>query len=437
MALGGGTFLTQNKILPGSYINFVSKAKASATLSDRGYCAMGLVLDWGLDDTIFEVTKADFQKYSLKLFGYDYSAPQLKNLRDLFLNVKTLFAYRLNSGGVKATNTYATAKCSGVRGNSLKVVIKNNVDEEEKFDVYLYIDDTNLLDLQTVSEASELVDNDFVTWKTEAELSETAGEPLTTGSNGTANGGSHQKFIDKAESYSFNVLACNSTDDTIKGLYISYTKRMRDEIGAKFQTVIHNKEADYEGIINVVNEIENCGDFALSSLVFWVAGACASCNVNQSLLNKKYDGEFNIKAEYTQSELENFIKEGKFVFHNVGKDIRVLSDINSLVTVSDTKGDLFKENQTVRVCDQIANDIANIFNTRYIGVVQNDKAGRVSLWNDIVKHHQQLELIRAIENFSPEDVIVEQGDTKKSVVVYDKVTIINAMAQLYMSVEII
>lgn len=36
MALGGGTFVTQNKILPGAYINFVSLASASATLSDRG-----------------------------------------------------------------------------------------------------------------------------------------------------------------------------------------------------------------------------------------------------------------------------------------------------------------------------------------------------------------------------------------------------------------
>ena len=35
MALGGGTFLTQNKVIPGSYINFISAARASATLSDR------------------------------------------------------------------------------------------------------------------------------------------------------------------------------------------------------------------------------------------------------------------------------------------------------------------------------------------------------------------------------------------------------------------
>lgn len=31
MALGGGTFLVQNKVLPGAYINFISVAQASAT----------------------------------------------------------------------------------------------------------------------------------------------------------------------------------------------------------------------------------------------------------------------------------------------------------------------------------------------------------------------------------------------------------------------
>lgn len=433
MALGGGTFFTQNKVLPGAYINFISASKASATLSDRGYAAMALELDWGVENTIFEVTNGDLQKNSMKLFGYDYTAPQLKGLRDLFLNLKTLYIYRLTSGGVKATNTYATAKYCGTRGNDLKVVISNNVEEEEKFDVSLYIDDTTLLDKQTVSQMSELVDNDYVTWKSGASLSETAGEPLSTGTNGTVNGLAHQTFLDKAESYYFNILGCVSTEDEIKSLYVAYTKRLRDEVGAKFQLVVHNKEADYEGVINVINDVE---ESPVSSLVYWVTGAEASCAVNASLLNKKYDGEFTVKADYTQSQLEGFINAGKFVFHNVGNDVRVLSDINTLLTVSDTKGDVFKENQTIRVCDQIANDIANIFNTRYLGVVPNDANGRISLWNDIVKHHQQLQDIRAIENFTSEDITVAQGDSKKAVVVYDKVTVVNAMAQLYMTVEI-
>ena len=433
MALGGGTFFTQNKVLPGAYINFISASKASATLSDRGYAAMALELDWGVENTIFEVTNGDLQKNSMKLFGYDYTAPQLKGLRDLFLNLKTLYIYRLTSGGVKATNTYATAKYCGTRGNDLKVVISNNVEEEEKFDVSLYIDDTTLLDKQTVSQMSELVDNDYVTWKSGASLSETAGEPLSTGTNGTVNGLAHQTFLDKAESYYFNILGCISTEDEIKSLYVAYTKRLRDEVGAKFQLVVHNKEADYEGVINVINDVE---ESPVSSLVYWVTGAEASCAVNASLLNKKYDGEFTVKADYTQSQLEGFINKGKFAFHKVGNDVRVLSDINTLLTVSDTKGDVFKENQTIRVCDQIANDIANIFNTRYLGVVPNDANGRISLWNDIVKHHQQLQDIRAIENFTSEDITVVQGDSKKAVIVYDKVTVVNAMAQLYMTVEI-
>ena len=135
MALGGGTFVTQNKVLPGSYINFVSLTRASATLSDRGVVAMPLELDWGVENAIFEVTKADFQKDSLKILGYAYTDDKMKGLRDLFMNIKTLYAYNLASGGEKASNTFATAKYGGVRGNNLKIVIQANVDVPADFDV--------------------------------------------------------------------------------------------------------------------------------------------------------------------------------------------------------------------------------------------------------------------------------------------------------------
>jgi hypothetical protein len=229
------------------------------------------------------------------------------------------------------------------------------------------------------------------------------------------------------ESYSFNTLGCASDDDTIKALYIAYTKRMRDEVGSKFQCVVYNKAADYEGVIDV----KNCAE-----AVYWVTGATAGCAVNKSNLNKKYDGEYDIPADYTQSELEKAIKAGEYTFHKVGSDVRVLNDINSLITTTDTKGDVFKENQTVIICDNIANDIAEIFNTRYLGVVPNDNAGRASLWADIVKYYEQLETIRAIEDFDETDVTVTQGDSKKAVVVNSAITVINAMAQLYMTVTV-
>lgn len=427
MALGGGTFLVQNKTLPGAYINFISVATATANLGDRGYAAMALDLDWGVDGEIFEVTSENLQKDSLKIFGYDYTSDKLKGLRDLFRNITTLYAYKLTSGGVKASNAFATAKYVGVRGNDIKIAIQANVDEPTKFDVLTYIDAT-LVDAQTVATVAELVANEFVTFNTDATLEVTASTPLSGGTNGTVDTSAHQTFLDKIESYpSINAIGYVGTDSAIAKLYCAFTKRMRDEIGVKFQCVVFNTPYDYEGVVNVKNSAD---------LVWWVTGVIAGCAVNASNTNRKYDGEFEVSTDYTQKQLESAINAGEFVLHKVGSDIRVLTDINSLVTTTVDKGDVFKDNQTIRVCDQIATDIANLFVTKYLGVVPNDKSGRISLWNDIVKHHQQLQTIRAIEDFTDEDVVVEQGDTKKSVVVTDNITVVNTMEKLYMTVKI-
>lgn len=433
MALGGGTFVTQNKVLPGSYINFISAARATATLSDRGYATMPLELDWGVDSAVFEVTNGDFQKKSLEFFGYDYTHEKMKGLRELFANIHTLYAYRLNSG-VKATNAFATAKCSGIRGNDLKVIIQTNVDDTTKFDVLLVLG-TVEVDKQTVALSANLIDNAFVTYKKDSTLAVTAGTALTGGTNGTVDGTAHQNYLDKIESYSFNAMGVVTTENTVKSLYTSFVKRMRDEIGSKFQVVVYANPADYEGVINVKNKITD-DSLSEASLVYWVTGVAAGCLVNKSNLNKKYDGEFTIDVNYTQAQLTQAIKDGEFTLHKVGVDVRVLSDVNSLVTTSDTKGDVFKDNQTIRVIDQIANDIATLFNTKYLGTVPNDAAGRISLWADIVKHHEDLQGIRAIENFTDKDVTVAQGSTKKAVVVNDVVTVVNAMAQLYMTVQV-
>lgn len=433
--LGGGTFIAQNKILPGSYINFISLSKANANLSDRGIVTMPLILDWGAEGEIFEVSNSDFQRNALKLFGYDYSHEKMKGLRDLFLNAQKLYAFRLNGAGEKASNTYATAKYAGVRGNDLKIIIATNVDDESKFDVKTVMDST-IVDIQTVKTAAELVDNDYVTFKTDAELNVTAGMTMEGGTNSEVDGTSYQNYFDKVESYTYNIMGIPTTDETIKGLAVAFCKRLRDEVGAKFQVVLHNMAADYEGVINVANDVTADANFDKSSIVYFIAGIEANCAINKTCLNKVYNGEFEVIVDYTQAQLEDAITEGKLILHKVGSDVRILEDINSLVTYSDTKNELFKENQTIRIVDQIANDIATLFNTKYLGNVPNDESGRISLWADIVKHHEQLQEIRAIENFSDEDVTVELGNTKKAVVIKDTVTIINAMSQLYMTVEI-
>jgi len=432
MALGGGTFTTQNKVLPGTYINFVSAARATSVLSDRGIVAMPLELDWGIEGQVFAVDAENFHSESLRVFGYAYTHEKMKGLRDLFKNIRRGYFYRLNVG-VKASCTYATAKYSGVRGNDLKIIIQTNVDDALKFDVITMLD-TVKVDTQTVASAAELVGNDYVDF-TAAALELTAGIPLTLGTSGSASDGTaYQEFLDEIESYSFNTLGCLSDNSETAGLFAEFTKRMRDESGVKFQTVLYRTAADHEGVISVENKaLDGAGE---TSLIYWVTGAAAGCNINASNTNRIYDGEFTVDVDYTQSALKDALKAGKFIFHRVGDSVRVLEDINTFISVTPEKSSDFGSNQTVRVLDQVANDVAFIFNTKYLGAIPNDDSGRISLWNDIVKHHQELQAIRAIENFNADDVTVAAGETKKVVVVSDVVTPTNAMSQLYMTVVV-
>ena len=430
MALGGGSFTTQNKELPGTYINFVSAASASAALSDRGIATMPLELDWGVEDAVFEVTNEDFQKNSMKVFGYAFDSPKLTGLSDLFIGAKTLYAYRLNSGGTKAANDFATALYGGTRGNDLKIVIQANTDDSTKFDM-----GTVKVDTQTVAKAADLVANDYVTFKTDATLAVTASTPLTGGTNGTVDGTAHQAYLDKIESYTYNTMGIVVTDETTKKLYVAFNKRLRDEMGIKFQLVLYNIAADFMGVISVKNKVTDEG-WSEASLVYWVTGAEAGCAVNKSCQNKKYDGSFSVNTDFTQNRLKQAVKNGEFVLHKVNSDVRVLEDINSMVTTTDTCGDVFKDNQTIRVIDQLGNDDAVLFNTKYLGVVPNNASGRTSLWSDLVKIRQELQTLGAIENFNDSDVTVAQGDTKKSVVSTSVIEVVNTMGKLYMTVTV-
>ena len=259
MALGGGTFVTQNKVLPGAYINFISAASANAALSDRGIATMPLELDWGVDGEVFEVESGVFQ-------GNSFSHEKLKGLRDLFLNARTLYAYKLTSGGKKAGNDFAEAIYCGVRGNDLKIIIQVNADDDTLFDVKTMLD-TAVVDEQTVAAATDLAANDFVKFKASAVLEVTAAAPLSGGENGIVDGTAYQTYLDKIEPYTYNTMGVAVTDNVTKGLFASFVKRLRDEMGIKFQLVLYNKAADYYGTISVKNSVLD-ENFNEASLVY-------------------------------------------------------------------------------------------------------------------------------------------------------------------------
>lgn len=344
--LGGGVFVTQNKVLPGSYINFINASRVTSSVGERGTVAVALAIGGESSGKLVELTRSDFVQNSETLLGVKYDDAKVKPLREIFLHASK---------------------------------------------VYLY----NLGDSNTVADACA------------------AFEP-----------------------YDFNVLCAYTGESADITTYITQVKDWRDEMGKKCQVVVYNQSnPDHEGVINVVSTVSDDGADPFA-LIAWVAGAEAGCSVNESCTNMIYDGEYTVVTNKTQAQLETCITDGQIVFHNVYGEVRLLEDVNSLKSTTADKGEDFKNNQTIRVIDQIANDIAKLFNTKYLGKIPNNASGRVSLWADIVAHHRELERIQAIENFDATLLTVEQGTSKKSVVVNDVITVTNCMSQLYMTIVV-
>ena len=430
--LGGGTFTTMNKVLSGAYINYVSAKKAQAQLSERGTAALPIPLNWGANDVV-RVESDSFEKNCITIFGYPFDAPEVKVFREFFKHGKTLLVYNLNNG-TKATSTISSAKYVGTRGNDIKHVVAKNVDDTDKFDVSTYIG-TYLADKQTVSTAADLKDNDFVTFKADAELEVSAGLTFSGGTNGTVTGTDHQKALNTFESCAFNTLGCMSNDDITKSLYASYTKRMRDENGIKFQLIAYNLKADYIGVINLKNKV-NDADTEEFALIPWVLGAEAGCEVNKTCENMTYDGEYDVDVPTEQSELKKAITAGEFVFHKNGEDVCVLSDINSFTSVSNEMNEDFQLNQVIRVLDETALQQAAIFNKKYLGKIQNNPSGRISFWGDCVDVCKELQKINALEEFEPDDVTVEKGNGKRDVILKTALMPACAMSKLYSTIYV-
>ncbi len=440
-ALGGGTFLVQNKILPGTYINYISVDRASNIFTDRGYATIGLPMDWGAIGEMIVLEASDLQKESIELLGHSYTDDELRPLREIFKGAKTLYLYRLNDeGGKKATaildGLTIEAKHVGIAGNEIMVSIEKEIDTES------YTVTTRMkgkvVDIQTVVSGKELQDNAVVSFKTDVEiLSLTAGIKLENGENGKVTGNSHTNYLELAETYDFNVIGCASEDETVKSLYKEFTRRMRDDEGVKFQCVVYNMDhikADFEGLINVKNETLNAGNPA--SLVYWVTGREAGTNINQSLTNVLYDGEYEINANMKTRDFKEFLTKGYFTLYKRNEETRVLEDINSFISFSKDKNNDFSKNQVIRVLDQRAIDTSIIFNKLYLGKTPNDEEGRISLWNELVKHAGTMMDLRAIKDYEGKDTEVSEGNGKDSVLIHDYLNPTMAMQKLYMVIHV-
>lgn len=248
--------------------------------------------------------------------------------------------------------------------------------------------------------------------------------------------------LETAKTVFFNVLCYPYDGDgkaANKAAIVSWIKAMREDEGRGCQAVLANQEADYEGVINVTQGIKMSGGTELTAaqVTAWVAGATAGASITTSNTGIKYVDAVDVIPRMSKSQMETAVKAGQFIFKvDTSQNVTAVYDINSLVSTTVEKGKLFTKNRIVRTLDNIRNDITTIYESSYIGKINNDANGRNLLKASLSEYFTELQNMGAIQNFDPADITVEAGVDSDAVVVTIAIQPVDSVEKIYITVNL-
>lgn len=441
--MAGGTFLAQNKIRPGAYINFKAVSKPLSKLGTRGIVTMPVAMSWG--DTITELFSMDLlDGNSLAKIGYTAFDEESQVYREALKHCYKAIIYRLDTGGTKATATIApltaTAKYAGVVGNSISVAVVAN---GSAFDVITYYKGAEK-DRQTVTTVASLDDNDWVDFSGTGNVAANAGTTLSTGTNGTVDAATYATYLNAIKSYRWNTMGVPQDSVASNAAFITFITSMRETYGRKVQAVLYNATGDYEGIISVAQGYKTAIEtVSPTTFIAYIAGLTAGSNIDSSNTYHVIEGAVSIEypagvTPYGDDDIIAALQAGELVL-STRQDGKVVieQDINTLHTFTADKGYAFSKNRVIRTLDEINNSIALLFENNYIGKVDNTDDGRNIFKADVIAYLNTLQDIGAIQNFdSVTDIEVLAGEAIDSVVANLAVQPVDSMEKLYLTVMV-
>lgn len=448
--MSGGIWTSQNKPLPGVYINVKSQGSVSANVGDRGRVAIAEPLSWGPTRTVQEITPGEDVT---PFIGYDITSEKALFLREMMKGSDTtpgpsrILLYRPEgTGGVKASATIGqltvTALYTGIRGNDITVVVSEEPDAGGSYTVKTVIDGTEK-DSQTITDLSKLVANAWVSFSgTGTTVEETAGTALTGGTDPTVAAADYAAFLTAIEPYQFDILVYDGTDATTIQAFATFAQRVSNSIGKKCQAVMAGETAaasNSEFVIAVNNGVTLTDGTQLTAqqAAWWLGGAEAGAMYNDSLTYAQYPGALEANPKLTEDQAAEAVQSGKICFIDTFGVVKVCTDINTLTTFTPEKGQEFSKNRIMRVLMQFCNDVYENFSSNYIGKTDNNENGRNLLKGWIIGYLNEMQANNGIQNFTAEDVTVLPGNSVDSVVINAAVQPVDSIEKIYMTVTVI
>lgn len=450
--MAGGNWAAQDKVRPGIYFNFKSRTAPRVTQGTRGTVAIPKALSWG---PVGRVTAVNAGEDTRGAAGYAVTEPGALFLREMFKGtnvtggpVKVLL-YRLPAEGAAPaaavisgtgdSQITATALYPGVRGNDLAVTVAADVDDPGSFTVTTLLGGTQV-DRQQAKTAGELTANSWVTFSGSGALTSVAGVALTGGADGTVQNAAYADALTALEPYSFDVLAYDGTDGTIREAMAAFVERLAEQEGKYSQLVTSGAQnADSPYVVNTDSGVilSDGTRLAANEAVWWLAGAQAGAQYFQSLTYAQYPGAADVAVRQTDSQIKADILAGNLVLVPEFGGVRVETDINTLVTYTPDMGRVFRKNTAMRVCSSLANDIYREFSLHYVGQVKNNEEGRGLFKGAILGYIKAMYDKGALRTRpTGDDVAVEMGDDPDSIVITVAIAIGDAVEKVYLTVTV-
>lgn len=426
------TWTTQNKRLPGAYVNFKARKEQKALVSGEGIPTLmlqGQTLAAPGFHTVAQGTDLS------KLFGTTAKIAYVAEA--LAVASKVLVYVPASTGGTKATGTEGgltvTAVKEGAEGNKLVVKIINN---GPNVTVTTVLDNAQV-DSQDVQANQLPAANDYVTFS--GTLPSGGGSQEQIQLSGGADGSidnSVDKFIAELSKQDFRVVAYGTDTADDKKKLVAAVKEWRNE-GRAIVAVINNyAEANNEGVISVDNGVTLADGTKLTSkeAIYRVAALSATA-ASKSLTHAEYVGAIDCDAK-TPQEIAQAIEKGNIVFRVFRGRVLIAQDVNTLVTPADGQNDDFKKNKLVRTMDIIGEAIQAVFVENFVGQVVNDIDGRELFKQHLIVRVLDPLVAQSALTYSADDIKVTEGSQKEAILVTLGVKLADAMEKLYVTVEV-
>lgn len=214
-------------------------------------------------------------------------------------------------------------------------------------------------------------------------------------------GGQISEALTYFEGVEFNLMCMPSAETSDVTAIKTFIKKMNDIVKYKCDAILANDKADSEAIINYTakNIVVGGKNVTTANHTARIAGLIEGTQLHQSITFATLEDVDSIE-NLTKEQADTRIDNGELILVREMGKVRVARGVNSLTTLTDTKGNAFKKIKLRKTLNLIHNDLRRVIVEKYIGKVPNNYDNKCILITEIKNYLDELSSEQLIEKVS-------------------------------------